>query len=208
MRVVEATYPGLLQTNQELLFKLKCRQFVEMIGGYDRGDPVSLAPRLSCHSELSMSNPGSPNQPLPNSTTATPTNQSHDHQLLQGTEFEMNGSESDVDGAVAMEIDGPLLPGETGGVDLDHNPMDIERVLSFGRELQSLFSRVTGAKQDDKLKAMLQVETSGCGYGRGYNSIDLLFNRTPSACWRTRSPSPVQWATSLTQPRGSLSAQL
>ena len=155
--MVEATYPGLLQANQELLFKLKCRQFVEMIGGYDRGDPVSLTPRLSCHSELSTSNPGSPNQPLPQATTATPTNQSHDHHPPQGEEFEMNGDESDVDMAVAMETDGPLLPGETSGVDLDHNPVDIERVLSFGRDLQVLFSRITGSRHEDKLKTMLQV---------------------------------------------------
>ena len=73
MRLVEASYPGLLASNPELLFKLKCRQFVEMIGGYDRGEAViSLEPRLSCHSELSSSNPASPNPMQPtNESTAT-----------------------------------------------------------------------------------------------------------------------------------------
>lgn len=28
-------YPGLLETNRNLLFKLKCRQFVEMVNGTD-----------------------------------------------------------------------------------------------------------------------------------------------------------------------------
>ena len=75
MRLVEASYSGLLASNPELLFKLKCRQFVEMIGGYDRGEAViSLEPRLSCHSELSSSNPASPNPMQPtNESTATTT---------------------------------------------------------------------------------------------------------------------------------------
>lgn len=75
MRLVESSYPGLLASNPELLFKLKCRQFVEMIGGYDRGEAViSLEPRLSCHSELSSSNPASPNPMQPtNESTATTT---------------------------------------------------------------------------------------------------------------------------------------
>ena len=62
IRVVRSTYKGLLEGNLELLFRLKCRQFVEMIGGYDRGDIPSptLEPRLSCHSDLSTSS-GSPN---------------------------------------------------------------------------------------------------------------------------------------------------
>lgn len=62
IRVVRSTYKGLLEGNLELLFRLKCRQFVEMIGGHDRGDFPSprLEPSLSCHSDLSTSS-GSPN---------------------------------------------------------------------------------------------------------------------------------------------------
>ena len=77
--------------------------------------------------------------------------------------------ESDVDEATAMEVDSPLLlPGEEeegeGGergrgatVDLE-NPVDIEKVLAFGRDLQALFNQVTASKPNDKLKTMLQVE--------------------------------------------------
>ena len=160
MKLVEATYPGLLQINPELLFKLKCRQFVEMIAGCDRGEPVSLEPRLSCHSELSISNPVSPSQQTTPTavSTATPYSQSRDNQEAgQGQDFVMNGSEADGDDTVAMEVDSPLMPGEAAGVDLDHNPVDIERVLAFGRELQSLFTQVTVDKPNDKLKSMLHV---------------------------------------------------
>ena len=159
MKLVERTYPGLLQMNPELLFKLKCRQFVEMIAGCDRGEPVSLEPRLSCHSELSVSNPVSPSQQT--TPTATSYIQSRDSpEAEQGQDFVMNGGDADVDEAIAMEVDSPLTPSsweEADGVDLDHNPVDIERVLAFGRDLQSLFSQVTVDKPDDKLKSMLHV---------------------------------------------------
>ena len=55
LRLVRSSYPGLLESNQELLFKLKCRQFVEMIAGYDTAEFLAQELRLSCHSELSCS---------------------------------------------------------------------------------------------------------------------------------------------------------
>ena len=48
--VVQSSYPGLLEGNQQLLFRLKCRQFVEMIAGCDRAEvapSLSLAPSSS-----------------------------------------------------------------------------------------------------------------------------------------------------------------
>lgn len=56
LKLVRLAYPMLLDNNKELLFKLKCRQFVEMIGGYDK---ISTdVPRLSCTSELGNSSDG------------------------------------------------------------------------------------------------------------------------------------------------------
>lgn len=54
-------YPGLLDRNPNLLFTLKCRQFVEMVNGTDsemRG-PISRSPR-SHHGSTSNSNRSSP----------------------------------------------------------------------------------------------------------------------------------------------------
>ena len=45
VRVVRASYPNLLDSNLELLFTLKCRQFVEMIAGYDTADLASTPGR-------------------------------------------------------------------------------------------------------------------------------------------------------------------
>ena len=73
--------------------------------------------------------------------------------------------ETDIDDSVAMDVDSPLLlPGEGEeerervgtAVDLE-NPVDIERVLVFGRNLQTLFNQLTANRPNDKLKAMLHV---------------------------------------------------
>lgn len=56
--MVRIAYPRLLDTNMALLFKLKCRQFVEMIGGYDQ--IVVDGFRLSCSSELGICCEGTP----------------------------------------------------------------------------------------------------------------------------------------------------
>ena len=58
LKLVRMAYPGILDTNKELLFKLKCRQFVEMIGGYDEIGATTV--RLSCSSELGSSSEDTP----------------------------------------------------------------------------------------------------------------------------------------------------
>ncbi len=116
---VRGSYPGLLENNPELLFKLKCRQFVEMIGGYDTAELLapptpppthtptptptpSQEPRLSCHSELSYSSGegegGLPSPPPLNS----PVGVDEDSAFVNGTV--QNGLEEtvmDVDCATA-----------------------------------------------------------------------------------------------------------
>lgn len=67
LQLVRIAYPGLLDTNKALLFKLKCRQFVEMIGGYDQIVVDGL--RLSCSSELGE---GIPPPATHNLTTPAP----------------------------------------------------------------------------------------------------------------------------------------
>ena len=45
----------------------------------------------------------------------------------------------------------------SGVVDFDCNPVAIERLLSFGRELQGLYSHLASSKPSEDLKTMLQV---------------------------------------------------
>ena len=78
VRLVRSSYPSLLENNPELMFRLKCRQFVEMIGGYDTADLwTNLEPRLSCHSELSSSSSASPEQQSITAGGVSPTPQEH-----------------------------------------------------------------------------------------------------------------------------------
>ncbi|KAL3289050.1 hypothetical protein HHI36_003493 [Cryptolaemus montrouzieri] len=72
-------YPGLLENNQNLLFMLKCRQFVEMVNGSD----VELCPRKSCNLNQSP-RPGSPVQ-----TSVIQSTKNFSNKSKQGVE-EMN----------------------------------------------------------------------------------------------------------------------
>lgn len=48
IEMTQALYPGLLERNQDLLFLLKCRQFVEMVSGNDSEvRPSAHSPRSS-----------------------------------------------------------------------------------------------------------------------------------------------------------------
>ncbi|CAH0549996.1 unnamed protein product [Brassicogethes aeneus] len=51
-------YPGLLENNQNLLFMLKCRQFVEMVNGSD----IEVCGSKKCHYQASPRAPSSPIQ--------------------------------------------------------------------------------------------------------------------------------------------------
>ena len=125
--------------------------------------------------------------------------------------------ESDIDEAMVMEVDSPLLlPGEEdqqgrgGGASVDlENPVDIEKVLSFGRDLQALFNQVTASKPNDKLKTMLQVERER---EREREIVTITFSpscfRIPLACWLTLILARVQLAISLILSRENRSAQL
>ena len=46
-------------------------------------------------------------------------------------------------------------------MDFDRNPVAIERLLTFGRDLQALYSRLTSTHPNEQLKATLQVSSRG-----------------------------------------------
>lgn len=75
LRLVNSSYPGLLESHKELLFKLKCQQFVEMLVGNDSKELYEQAgsPTTSLHSPApSVHSPlHSPTPPL-QSPSVTP----------------------------------------------------------------------------------------------------------------------------------------
>ncbi|XP_050521165.1 ran-binding protein 9 isoform X1 [Daktulosphaira vitifoliae] len=60
-------YPGLLESNRNLLFKLKCRQFVEMVNGTDS----EVAPYSHENIEVQTTNRPSPKRTLPSNRSPT-----------------------------------------------------------------------------------------------------------------------------------------
>ena len=145
VRVVKASYPGLLENSPDLLFKLRCRQFVEMIGGCDTVDllsPPCQEPRLSCHSELSCSSGEGEEgvvSPPPTSTTADDSPFANGEVAVNGGGLEesaMDGGES------AMEVDAPastITAGESSQDKGQHCIASIQR-LSLAVQPQGLLS--------------------------------------------------------------------
>ena len=98
LRLVNSSYPGLLETRKELLFRLKCQQFVEMLVGNDCKElyEQSGSPAPSTHSPVSSLH--SPTPPLL-SPSISRTSVSHSHSSLNGTAsnglMHANGVESE-----------------------------------------------------------------------------------------------------------------
>ena len=118
---------------------------------YQRFSPLSQEPRLSCHSELSVSSGeeggrggGGGESPYSNGEIIT------------------NGEEAD------MEVDGEegeeeekerMVEEEEEVIDVERNPVAIEKILAFGRDLQALHTHISsGHSNDDHLKTLLQVK--------------------------------------------------
>ena len=84
--------------------------------------------------------------------------------LTNGEEVEM-----EVDGEEGRreEVDGEGGRGEEvmeEPIDVDSNPVDIEKILSFGRDLQALYTQLSSGRPSDTLKTLLQVCVSlHCG---------------------------------------------
>ena len=81
LRLVNSSYPGLLEIRKELLFRLKCQQFVEMLVGNDCKElyEQSGSPAPSAHSPVSSLH--SPTPPL-QSPSISRTNALHGHSSL------------------------------------------------------------------------------------------------------------------------------
>ncbi|CAI8038699.1 Ran-binding protein 9 [Geodia barretti] len=164
--VVQASYPGLLETNEELLFRLKCRQFVEMIAGCDRADAPpspttassSREPRLSCHSELSVSS-GEVGEEEGRGGGGGESPYSNGEVMTNGEEADM-----EVDGDEGEEEKERMIEEEEEVIDVERNPVAIEKILAFGRDLQTLHTRVSSGHSNDHLKTLLQDSFSLLAY--------------------------------------------
>lgn len=90
LKLVRIAYPKLLETNKELLFRLKCRQFVEMIGGCDKIHTEEM-PCLSCHSELGSSGEGTPTSEQVIMLSSSPQHQNTTNSVHDNGEVSVEG---------------------------------------------------------------------------------------------------------------------
>ncbi|PVD20735.1 hypothetical protein C0Q70_18896 [Pomacea canaliculata] len=112
IETTQQLYPGLLERNPNLLFMLKCRQFVEMVNGTDsevRGS-ASKSPR-SHHSSGSGSNRSSPNMSPAHNISSNASGTSHllHHHFMQQQQSRIGsgGSDSNSPSRLGKKSHGP-----------------------------------------------------------------------------------------------------
>lgn len=167
LHLIRAHYPTLFTSNVELLFRVKCQQFVEMIAGCDPGDLSATGgePRLSCHSELSTSSngeeagmvAGSP----PESPLGSPT---QDGTFTITAAYNNEATEEDS----SMEVDHNHSTRPPPPLITEHT--SLERILFFGRELQTMYSNLQPSRAKDQLKSLLHDAFSLLAYSDSCNS--------------------------------------
>ncbi|KAG7275298.1 hypothetical protein CRUP_018272 [Coryphaenoides rupestris] len=141
IEATEQLYPGLLEHNPNLLFMLKCRQFVEMVNGTDsevrcfsvrspnKSKGSSKHPGVpSSGSSSSSSSPSSVNYSESNSSDSTKS-QPHSANSTQET----SDSEMEIESEHYSNDEGCSSKQLCGG-----NQAATERMIQFGRELQTL----------------------------------------------------------------------
>lgn len=88
IETTQSLYPGLLEQNQNLLFMLKCRQFIEMVNGTDsevrptkvsnsRNNSPNMSPNYSAFIHRPASNISSCNSPVVSNTSPSRSHSPH-----------------------------------------------------------------------------------------------------------------------------------
>ncbi|RMX49820.1 hypothetical protein pdam_00009158 [Pocillopora damicornis] len=151
IETTQTLYPGLLERNPNLLFLLKCRQFVEMVSGCDSDvRPAAHSPRSSpnvspSHS-YSAASIGSVVSSSPSATNGFVANGTcidngfeADNVQMEVEEFEETSSNGVVNGTEKMdESDHSPSRDSTGRQNFCQNRTVLEKILAFGRDLQTM----------------------------------------------------------------------
>ncbi|KAJ0173896.1 hypothetical protein K1T71_010042 [Dendrolimus kikuchii] len=164
---VEATrrlYPGLLERDPELLFLLKCRQFVEMVNGTDsevcgeKGGAASNGVATSVISHTSRT-------PCANGQEHTVA---HTNGVSEPMSIAIEDSKPcDVDMATPPQQTQPQPNGQHADADGCGTRASVERMLAFGRELYAMSQKL---QQDLYHKSMLEDAFSLLAYSNPWAS--------------------------------------
>ena len=117
---------------------------------------------MSCHSELSVTS----SEGEEGGRGAATSPHSNGELLTNGEEAEMEVDEEEKETT------------EDEVVDMERNPVAIEKILAFGRDLQALHTRLAAGHSADTLKTLLQVIECVC-------VAEFVFScgRIRSVCW-------------------------
>lgn len=126
--IVNRLYPTLLDDNKELMFRILCRQFIEIVSGCDKMECVNT------------------NEDSSESPVAMDTD-------------EVNTEETKGSGDKSLQV-----------INFDSDSSSVEKLLTFGRHLQTLFTEITRDKPNNSLQTLLQDSFSLLAYENPYNS--------------------------------------
>ncbi|KAF9422390.1 hypothetical protein HW555_001980 [Spodoptera exigua] len=152
IEVTRALYPGLLDRDQDLLFLLKYRQFVEMVNGSDAEGARSNGVATSVISHTSRTN-------------------GHAHSDAEGgappgAEVDAGAESGAGDAAGATDVD--MAPATNGQTESECGTRaSVERMLAFGRELYAMSQKL---QQDQYVKSMLEDAFSLLAYSNPWDS--------------------------------------
>lgn len=168
-------YPGLMEDNQDLLFRLKCQQFVEMIMGNDTACGGTLSPTYSIsrsHSSLSShsshqsvrssSLPTSPHTPSDNVSPSNPSRvftnvpTADNGCISNGMNGSIGNSADDEDCKCVDRMDTRDSTNvDLTGLPCGGNRMAIERLLLFGQDLQHMLQTMPSSPKKPQLQEQL-----------------------------------------------------
>ncbi|XP_070513844.1 ran-binding protein 9 isoform X3 [Cardiocondyla obscurior] len=177
-------YPGLLDRDPDLLFALKCRQFVEMVNGSDsevcqNGNPNQTSVIQSTKAYVKSANPtGTVEEMNINNTINGTSPQFVNGQIEDDVEMEESGvtNVNEIDNSANQQQTSNIVDTVTcnknnkkqlcGG-----NKQAIEKMLEFGKQLysQSVHLRQQYGKNESN-KKMLQDAFSLLAYSNPWNS--------------------------------------
>ncbi|KAM7442040.1 Ran-binding protein 10 [Porites harrisoni] len=150
IETTQTLYPGLLERDPNLLFLLKCRQFVEMVSGCDSDvRPAAHSPRSSpnvspthSYSATSVGSVGSSSSSAANGFVSNGTCIDNgfdaDSMPMEVEEFEESSSNGLLNGTAKMEENDYSPSRVESRQTCCHNRTVLEKILTFGRELQNM----------------------------------------------------------------------
>lgn len=163
IELTQRLYPGLLEKQQNLLFLLRVRQFIEMVNGTDS----EVAEQRAIQTSVIQSTRTLSEAEMNANNTAAGAGDDGNHS--NGSNGFSNGNSHQADNDEEMDVDRPTEPESPAAakkrVLCGGSTSALEKVLKFGRELQLFYLRLRSEQgESDYNKNLLQDAFSLLAY--------------------------------------------